>query len=959
MILFRPIHVALFLGATLVVIYFTIPSNRDLGLYYFNSYEYEKAVSYLLDGESLHSNDVFVLKKLKDYSLIQGNVAKAYQTQLKLVSLRPKNKEYLLEAEKLAAWSEKIDDRLSLKEKRALLELEENVSIGQQLLLEVAQGFRYIKDFENADRVYNEVSTFDSKYFKEETIRYFLARKNATRAEELLRSYSELYPDDDELGYFFYQTLIFQDKYHEAVIALLKDIFPQVNFKTLDITLIKRSLQALQSSELKQKRGKLEKVLSGLYYSLRKGEEVNFSENDFLELVDAYNARFFGLSRFLVELVRKEKGDTDFSLALTEKARVAADQGNTQDFRETHYELANLLIDRKNYSQALMDLEKLTKRFPLNRRYWQMIAEVYDLLGKKQKSIRAYFKLYQLQKNKVDQSYVRKIPLRYLFAQVSEIKNKYQGGSFAMPRFRPSAKDYEIKRLLSVEDRLIGAIYSLEDPQEKLQAFEKLLKESPLSLNAMKGKAYTLYELERPEEAMAIFKRIYQKKTNDPDANRALVNDWIQEKNWSRVESATKVLRDNYQQTEVDEILRDFYFAKDKTRYREFCANTTDKGAQIDCLYRLETPSKSLAYVRRLTEASSENCEYFVRRLYLETEVGELEWAIDKIKDQQRSRECMSSKTRNEIEDFIYSQNQLRSSGQFWRYEQSFGLLETEQFDLGDVRFALMRKLKTWALSFEGQHDRILSGGDANFNFANIGFTKFFKNRSAFTVGPTFTFGDKDAKPGFFARYMINLSNVFFSGEAFSYKPLRFTRDLAQEPSTYGTGVELYTNYRSTNRIYNLIGYANLQNVHYRGQSSFFSQITGEGLIRIYHDQKRKPLELMTGAQVSNSNLSDPRPVLRDSFLNKSLALHGVLKLDYNYPENFIPRKWSGFLRLGLGGDFQRNVDFFESIQFTGQVNKAISKRAKVFFSGEYYSEFLGVNRGNTRVYRLGLVQDF
>ncbi len=950
MILFRYYHAIFFLLFSAVVIYFTIPSDRDLGLYYFNSFEYEKAIAYLHKENDVHGDDVFVLKKLKDYSLIQGDVKKAYLTQMKLVSLKPRNKDYLVEAEKLAGWSEKTKEQLKLKERRARLELESDSEKGQRLLLEVAQGYRYIKDFENADRVFKDVSNFDNRMALEVSIRYFLARKDVETSENLLMTYSQKFPKDTEFNNFYIQTLVFQEKYEEAALNLVEKLFPGSLLKSLNLSLVNEILRKKEKTFFTKERFLLESLALNLFKVMEEGKGVE--SDSFISFFNTYEGKHPYFYRILLSLL-KENQELEFIKNISSMLRKEAQRKGGESYREAHFNLAEIFVTKKEYSEAIYDLVKLTKRFPLNRRYWEMLGETYELNGEKKKSIKAYFKLYQLQKKKADQSFLQSLSEGFLLADSDKVP------VFLSYPKSPNPKSFAQKKLQSVEDRLIDSIYSLDNPKEKLAAFEDLLKESPTSIGALKGKAYSLFELGRSSEGLEIFSLIYTSLPMDSDANRALLGDWINNEEWEKVENAEEVLSKSLSQQEKDIAFRDYYYKKRPDIYREFCQKTSDQSSRVDCLYREGSVSDALEIVREVNRKEPANCEFFMRRMYLETENGDLDWSIKQKGKNPRYYSCTKKTNRREIENFVLAQNQLRRNSEFWRVETSVGLLETDQFKLGDFQLGVMKKQKTWAMSLESRHDQVVWRGDSKFQFLSLGITTFFKNGGTLTVGPTQTMGDKSSSLGVFARYFINRPNVFFSGEVFTHKPLRFTRALALEPTAYGVGSELYSNYRSTNREFSLIGFANIQNVYFQERRSFFSQLTIEGHKRVFNSATEKPLELLAGAQLSNSNLSNAQPFLKDSFLNKSLALHGVIKLDYNYPENFFPREWSGFVRLGFGGDFLRNIDFFKSIQATGQINRAIGKRTKVFFLAEYYSEFLGVNRGNTGLCRLGFLRDF
>lgn len=947
MTLFKPYQAILFVSFSLLIIGFSIPTQKDLGMYYFNSFEYDKAVTYLVKEGRVHSEDVFVLKKLKEYALIQGDVEKAFETQLQLLSLKPHNIEYLMEAEKLADWTGNPAKKLEIAEKRAELVREEDPLEYRKLLLKIAAGYGYLKDFKNADRLYKVLGEIGEQDSLEAAIRYFLARKDAPKAELYLSTYNDKYPNNFQFNTFYYQTLMYQGNFGHAFEVLVKTLYPGIHSEVGDeefLKGLKLELTRTNAASFKRESGNFKKLIRLSYSLFDNAKEKMIQREDLLKIVDSMEGKLpgFGLEVLGVGVKAFNKGHLELYEHLIQLAR----RNTQEDFRDIHYELSEFFLAQKNYKEARHDLEALTERFPLNRKYWELLGDTYNALGEKKKAIEAFKKLYKLQKKKADQAFILKIPKENLFCDITLKKT---------PPLKRQKLSQEEKRLLSVEERLVDSIYSLDDRRERLVEFESFLKENPDSLSAKKGMAYTYFDLGNSEEALKIFREIYERDKLDLDANRALISDWIVNSEWEKVEEAMKIIPSKT--SDYDEIFSEYYYEKEPKKYQTYCKSNISPGARMDCLYRQGKKAEALKLSQDLNQGAPTNCEFLVRRIYLETELGDSAWVTNQLNN--KDERCLLPNQKEEISNFLYSQDLLRKSGEFWRYSQSFGFLKTDRFQLTDTEVSLMRKLRSWAIELGGNYWNVLTPGDAAFSFVTLGVTYFFRGGSALTVGPTYMFGDKNSKAGAFLRYFKNIKNTFFGLEGYSRKPLSFTRDLANEKTAYSAGLEAYGNHRTSDQHWVWTGIANLQDIHFLSEKSFFSQFTGEGLRRVYTNKKKKPLFLYTGLQVSNSNLSSAKPRIKENFLQKSLALHGVIKMEYNYPDNFMPRKWSGFLRFGFGGDLQRDIDFFKSLQATGRINKAISKRAKVFVGAEYYSEFLGVNRGSTEVYRLGITQDF
>ncbi|MCF8059037.1 MAG: tetratricopeptide repeat protein [Bacteriovoracaceae bacterium] len=954
MILFRPWQRNIFFVTTLVVIVLSIPQDRDIGLYYFNSYEYEKAIPYLVQSELTSSGDVFVLKKLKDFALIQGDVKSAYNTQLKLVALKPNNQDYIIEAEKLAIWNRFYIEALELKEKRVDLLRNKSPLLADDLLLEVANGYRFYKNFKEADRVFLELTGSSTRKILDQAIRYFLVRKNADIAQKVLKRYMVLFKGNTEIFNFYYETLVFQNNYSEASLVLLRKIFPKDKWEKLDAKIVNKKISSLDKKTVDENRDELEFLIPLL--------KSNFTEEDY--------------ERFAVEVAGKlertplvfiEIGLVYLKETQTEKALRffhLAESSPRNFFRETNLELASIYNDLKLYEEAIRCLKRLTKRYYKNRSYWGMLAEAYENNGEKEKAIKALLKQYKLEKDIVILNFEKWVLNGIRFAQIGRISPS----ELANKDINKSKKE---KAIASLEKRIVDSIYGIEDFDKRILAFDELLKENPTSNIALKGRAYSYFDKGDQTKAISLFKEIHELYPDDVDALSVLLGVWQKEKDWNSLRKAEKSLKESYNEIELNILFRDYYWEKNLKQYQKTCQELTlDKvyeskiqdfeillqSAKIECNVRKGDIDNALKLSRNFQELAPNQCNRKIQRIFLEIDVGDLDWAyLNTVED----KKCLERRQKDEILKLYYAQDHFRRGARIWRWEQSFSYLRAGDFSFGVIEEGLSRKLENWSLGIRGELTKVLSDGKSSFPLLGLEYKYFGQSGSVFTIGPTFLGNEKDTRLGFLVGYSLNQRNIFMSFNFLSNNPLRFSSNLAEESSAYASQGEFYLNFRSEDRRWNLLGFALLQNINFRESSSFGSQFTFEGLRRFYSNNKVRPIELYTGVQLSTSGLSSAKDSFSQNFLRKSTAIHFVLKSDFNFPDNFMPSKWSGFFRLGVGGDSNRGVDFFDSLQVSGAINKAISKRAKISLTGEYYSEFLGINRGNTRVFRFDFIQDF
>ena len=186
MILFGKLPLFIFLFLVCAFTALSIPSKSKMGMIYFNSYEYDKALEYLSEVDSFKEGDVLALKKIKDYFTLQGNIKKSLNIMEKLYELRPHNIEYLLELETLADWNQLPEKKLKYQEIRA--DLYTDIDKKESTLLKVAQGFRYQRNFQEANRVFDRLKSSKNIKIHDALINYYLTTRQGAKAIEQINN---------------------------------------------------------------------------------------------------------------------------------------------------------------------------------------------------------------------------------------------------------------------------------------------------------------------------------------------------------------------------------------------------------------------------------------------------------------------------------------------------------------------------------------------------------------------------------------------------------------------------------------------------------------------------------------------------------------------------------------------------------------------------------------------------
>lgn len=181
----------LFLSFLLVITILSIPNDSKLGVIYFKSYNYEKALEYFDQAKTVNNQSPTILNKLKEYFLIQGDINKALISQKKITEILPKNIQHLQELAKLYNWNNMPYQNLKAREKIAQLQPSH---LRMKSYLSIAQGYRWLKKYQDADRIALIIGESNNTENLRQNLNYYLATKNIQMAVKTLEKLEKLEP---------------------------------------------------------------------------------------------------------------------------------------------------------------------------------------------------------------------------------------------------------------------------------------------------------------------------------------------------------------------------------------------------------------------------------------------------------------------------------------------------------------------------------------------------------------------------------------------------------------------------------------------------------------------------------------------------------------------------------------------------------------------------------------------
>lgn len=102
--IFSNLFVLSFSAVSITVIALSVPSPVKVALTHFSDHQYDVAFDKLYKEAIKNHDNVFALKTIKQYFLLNNQLDKAVSVQKSLVGLKPKNIGYIAELEKLLTW---------------------------------------------------------------------------------------------------------------------------------------------------------------------------------------------------------------------------------------------------------------------------------------------------------------------------------------------------------------------------------------------------------------------------------------------------------------------------------------------------------------------------------------------------------------------------------------------------------------------------------------------------------------------------------------------------------------------------------------------------------------------------------------------------------------------------------------------------------------------------------------
>ena len=399
MVLYRPVYILIFIVCSLALLIAGLPSNLSMGKALFESFQYDESLKYLTKANGRDHSNLEALKKLKQYYLLRGDLAAPIEIQEKLVKLRPKNLNFREDLETLYAWSNQTYKRLMAMRNRAELL---SVAEREDLLLEVAEGLRWMHKMDEAEAIYQRLLNSKNNEILNLSINFFLGHGKVEKArvalEHLLQQENF---DNDKRGYYG-ESLELEGEWEKAIVQYSRIIADaEMSWE--------RFLEKLKTQKILPKhRVYLERILA-----------IFFAQHAYLRMDQLYevirmrypdNIEYaFTHVEVLYQLKEYERGHA--ILPLLEKAQVH------------RHSVARFYYDMGYKSDATRVYEALIQKYPNDLIIAKELAQIYEELGEKRKALNLWYKILKhAPKSIISTKNTFTVQWSELYAQNSPIK---------------------------------------------------------------------------------------------------------------------------------------------------------------------------------------------------------------------------------------------------------------------------------------------------------------------------------------------------------------------------------------------------------------------------------------------------------------------------------------------------------------------------------------------------------
>ncbi|MFT6068197.1 MAG: tetratricopeptide (TPR) repeat protein [Bacteriovoracaceae bacterium] len=953
MILFSRLQFILFLFAITIVTVFTVPSKLKLGMIYFHSYRYEKAFEYFNQVKAFDDDNVQALKKIKQYFLIHGDTRKALELQKKLVLIKPKNVDYLIELEKLYDWNLVPYEKLKVMEKRASLAKRDEDR--DAILLEAANGYRWLRKYDDANRLFEKLKTVEDINFTKELIDYFLATRQVDNAIELLKKYTLHDKAPYSYNDFLSQAYLLKEDHTGALNQEL--ILFMVDKKASRFAFSDSFLDSISSKDILVRIEHLERIL----FHYQKLDSQGVIQKIHLKLLKKlphnYNIKF------IVAESKYSGGDKEEAAKLYRELKNIPISKN-----EILFDISQRFSEMKKHNDAIVVLQRLSRAYPKNIEYLENLAEEYNESGKKKKALDIYIKIFKLEKRKVNKRVFHSLMNSQLLAFNKYGRRDKPSLLLNNPNVSPVIPMGNIRyrmgkiktNLEKYKGRIIEILEEINNPKESLEIYLDLLETYPNDLELAKRVGYNYIELNDFESAYPYFERYLRANPKDKDSLEILAGHDISQKKYDtaliKLEEIKEIRKLENLNIYSLGMLEEVYFQLGKLEDRvELCTKILDKTLpgkntkfqevdktqlEIRCLERAGNREEAYKLLTKLLKDNPEDPRLLTVIIYYEIELRRFDSARSKL-DFLYSRRKYTEENKKQ-ETYLKEAQEAVKFDYAWDLEVlgKYHFAKDYAYYQNDIRLGKRQskyRIGLW-------HNQVLTFKQGNQDHGFIApHITFFNEADSFEIGYYLSTGHKSLDApiymnGYFGR--LDWMKVFLS-----YKNSHgeyANAELANEKKSYSRSFLAY--FSEMHLMEKDIWDASLG-----FDSVTFRDEDGENVFANmeYLAPVGEKKQFHIGAQIHMRTLSSSGANVKRLYGDGSTSYFIVFRKEFTLNSEFNRTTKAAF-KYSIGGDAKRNIGFGKSWDVLGEVYSTygIAKSWRGYI--EYFKETDNFSSGNS-----------
>ena len=598
----------LFLSFILSLVILTIPDDSKLGEIYFNSFKYDEALYYFDRAKNQDVSSVSVLKKMKAYFVIQGELKKAITSQKKITKILPKNIFHIKELAKLYDWNNQ--PKMSLNTREKVIQLENKKSRYKELL-DVQQGYVWLREYKEAERIGQMIYESNDIKDLEKNLAFYLAIKNQKEVIKHINKISKLSGKKNyRLQKYLAQSYELNKEYKLAInnyIEYMRDLEKIKKNEEKDTFILEFSKKQLNKHQTT-----IERIVL-LYDTLGERKKIAKINRDYYTIDESK----YDLGLDAAEIYLELKDLESIKIILP---KIYSVNSAKRLFRAGH-----IYLELKDFDQSIKFFERVLKLYPYKSEYFKDLSYLYEVTNQPKKALDLQYKLLKLLKKDKQGSF---------YINIDEVLVTDTSNSKVVPT----------NEIINTQKKIIELLEKIGDKKEKHKKLVDFTKSNPYDFELNKTLAFSYLSSNEIKEAELILTRLFNINPLDRDVNLYFVRQDIQNARYSNALNKINLLKKtNKKDLQIETALYEIYKRHNPKLALRICKSLEkDKTydyieLKVNCLIQEKKIQESLSIIYDFSKDNPDNSNAKIKLAYTSILAKDLELANRVISDLKSS----------------------------------------------------------------------------------------------------------------------------------------------------------------------------------------------------------------------------------------------------------------------------------------------------------------------------------